>query len=488
MNEVNRYEINLKQEIFSGTFWSGGGQVLSTIIRFCSFLVLARLLPASFIGLLGLSAVIIPIFRDLSYIGVNAALVQKDKIDDIDLSTTFWFAGIVGLLLSPIVFFGSEFLATLLGNLRFELLLKMIAVLIPINAFSMIPQSLLTRKLKFAQLSLRDVAGEIGFAVIGITFAILNMGIWSLVGALSAQWVCRAAVMWIYEPYIPVFRFEIERLKRLFRFSFWMFVNSFWGRLMENVDYLLISRFLGATALGYYTLAFQLVILPVQRAAAILSRVLFPSLSKIQHQIDRLKHSFLKIVKMLILVLFPVSALFILEAHNIVPLLYSEKWIPAVPVVRILGLASFFYVLIIMDSMLQAIGKPDLWFVVIFIKGMSIIILAYLWGLEKGVTGMAFCIAGAAAITFIIQIYILLKKLKISLIEFMQTLYIPSLAIILSSLLIWMLTDFTSAWPRLINVVVITLVFAILYGSMIFPWYSREFRHIVLLVKSAAQK
>ena len=92
-------------------------------------------------------------------------------------------------------------------------------------------------------------------------------------------------------------------------------------QLMNNVDYFVIGRFLGATNLGYYTLAFQFVILPIQRVTGILSKVLFPSFSKIQNQPIQLQKNFLYALKMLLLVLFPISAFLFVSADIMVPFL-----------------------------------------------------------------------------------------------------------------------------------------------------------------------
>jgi len=355
---------HLKQQILSGTLWSAVCQVIAAALRLGIMLVLARLLYADLFGLLGMSLVVMLILRDISDMGLGAALVQNETIDETDLSTVFWFNLTISLLMMLVLYFSAGYLASFLGDSRLTLVFQALSLLLPINALTLVSQSIMRRDLKFFQLSLRDVIGMLGFGVVGIPTALAQMGLWSLVAALAAQWIFRTISLLLMLPYRPQLKFDQQRLRKLLGFSLWMFASTLASRIMGNIDYFLIGRFLGASALGYYTLAFQLVIVPSQRITSLLSTILFPSFSRIQSQAKSLQNGLLITLRYLTLVLAPLSVTIFVTADIIVPLLYSSKWLSAVPIVRILSLASFFYGLDIIGSLFSAVGKPQ-WDVVL---------------------------------------------------------------------------------------------------------------------------
>lgn len=477
---------DLRKIVLTGTFWTTGSQIVAAGLRFGIMLILARLLSPEFFGLLGMSMVIMLILRNISDMGFGAALVQRKQIDETDLATVFWFNLTMSLLLGAFLFAGSGTLAQLLGDVRLEMILRTLAILLPVNALTMVPQAVLRRNLEFAKLSLRDIAGMVGFGMVGVPLAMLGMGYWSLIGALAAQWIFCSALVWLVAPYRPLPMFKWSRLQILLGFGFWMFVSMLASRLMNNVDYFMIGRFLGATDLGYYTLAFQLVIIPIQRITAVLGNVLFPSFSKIQNQPARLQKGFLEALRILVLVLFPISAFFIVEAGILVPLLYSSKWLPAVPVVQLLAFASFFYGIDIMNAILNAIGKPHWRFVVLGFRATIFVFLAWGWGLTQGIEGIALCILIAVALSIILQLLVLMHELKITPLMLAHALYIPLLAILPPTLLAWWFKKILFTQSYGIQLVVIGPAFCVLYGLLVLPGYRHELTRIISLVRNSS--
>jgi len=466
--------INLKKQILSGTFWSTGGQITTAALRFGSMLVLAHLLPVEVFGLLGMALVVMLILQDVSDMGLGAALVQRESIDDTDLATIFWFNLGISLLITVLLFAGSNYLAYLLGDTRLETILKALSLLLPINALTVVPQAVMRRNLMFAQLSQRDVWGMIGFGLVGIPMAILQLGIWSLVGALATQWVFRAGLIWFASPYRPKLKFSWRRLHTLSGFSTWMFVSILMGRMMANIDYFIIGRFLGASALGYYTLAFQLVIIPNQRISGMLGAVLFPSFSRIQNQTKRLQNGFLKTVRYLALVLIPISTFLFISADSLVPFLYSVKWLPAVPVVRLLALASVFYSLDIMNSLLNAIGKPNWRVLILGFRATTFVLLAWIFGLKQGIEGVAISILIAVAVSSLLQIWVLARVLRVTLSAVWRSIRSPLLSAILITFIGWELTTLLVDQQDGAKVIALAVVMGLGYSALVIPGYYKE--------------
>jgi O-antigen/teichoic acid export membrane protein len=285
-----------------------------------------------------------------------------------------------------------------------------------------------------------------------------------LIGALAAQWVFRAVLIWMASPYRPMLRFEWNRLRTLSSFSSWMFVSTLMGRLMDHVDYFIVGRFLGTTALGYYSIAFQMVIIPVQRIIGVLIMVLFPSFVKIKNDTIRLKNGFLYALKLLTLGLIPISAFIFIAADALVPLLYSYKWLPSIPVVRLLALAGFFYGLDLTTSLLDAVGKPKWRFIVLCFRVSTFILVSFAWGLAHGIEGVAVSILVAVALSTILQICILLREMRIKPLTIFRMFFLPISSILPAMILVGWFNNIINGLSDILIVTTMALVFAILYA------------------------
>jgi PST family polysaccharide transporter len=465
---------DFRRHVLSGTVWSAGGQGITAALRFGIMLVLARLLPADLFGLLGMSLVVMLLLRDISDMGLGAALVQRETVDELDMATIFWFNLGVSLLMAMLLLVGSDPVAQLLGDARLVPVLRTLSFLLPVNALSMVPQAVMRRELRFAQLAWRDIAGMIGFGLVGIPLALLEMGIWSLVAALTAQWLARSALLWLASPYRPSLRFSRTRLISLSGFSIWMFVGMLMSRLMANIDYFLIGRFLGATALGYYTLAFQLVIVPNQRISGILSWVLFPSFSIIQNDIERVRSGFLETLRYIALALVPISTFLFVSSDALIPFLYSSKWEPAIPVVRWLALASFFYGLDIMHSLINAVGQPIWRAWILGLRAAAFVALCWSFGLDRGIEGVALSILVAVALSALLQIWVLGHKLLIGPIEIWRSVRLPLLGALPVIIVIWALAEYLEAQGNQIELLTIVALILLDYGILVAVGYRRD--------------
>jgi PST family polysaccharide transporter len=107
-------------------------------------------------------------------------------------------------------------------------------------------------------------------------------------------------------------------------------------RVKQDGDKLIIGKLLGSTFLGYYSLAFQIMLYPVTYVAAVIARVLFPTLSLLQNERDRLRLACLKAAGAVAFVTFPIMAGLFVVADDFVTTVFGTKWAPMIPLLRIL--------------------------------------------------------------------------------------------------------------------------------------------------------
>jgi PST family polysaccharide transporter len=93
-----------------------------------------------------------------------------------------------------------------------------------------------------------------------------------------------------------------------------------------NGDNLVVTSTLGPAALGVYSRAYQLLVQPANLIGTVADKVLFPSLSRIQDDSDRLARAYVLAGSLVALLTLPVSVLLFVLAPEVVAILLGPGW------------------------------------------------------------------------------------------------------------------------------------------------------------------
>ena len=181
-----------------------------------------------------------------------------------------------------------------------------------------------------------------------------------------------------------------------------------------NGDNFAIGRALGAQQLAYYGLAFRVMVLPVQKISEVLGNVAFPAFSKVQDDIRRLRAGFLRGVRTVAVVCFPVTIGIVVTAPVLVPVVFGPKWIPSVVTLQILALNGPRTAMIALNSNLwQAINKPK-WSLFTSLFGLPLYLIAFAvgaWGFDS-IEAVAVGLTIAGTISMIPTMHLAGKAIK----------------------------------------------------------------------------
>jgi PST family polysaccharide transporter len=184
--------------------------------------------------------------------------------------------------------------------------------------------------------------------------------VWSLVAKALVGGVVSVITLWQVSDWRPSFHISLKHFKELFSFGSNIVGGNLVDFLSTNADNFLIGYSLGTVALGYYSLAYNLLITLTDLLVTVPNIVSFPIFSRIQNDLDRLKSAFYEVTQLQSLLAFPVFLGLFAVAPEAVRVLYSEKWIASTPVLQLLMLtgitrsATYFY-----SSIFRASGKPS---------------------------------------------------------------------------------------------------------------------------------
>jgi PST family polysaccharide transporter len=386
----------LEQKTVSCMKWSGIAQFLRIGTQGITSVILARLLLPEDFGLLGMAIVFtgfVEIFNDM---GIGSAIVQKQDTNQKNLSSIFWFNLLIGALAMLIAILAAPLIARFYDLNSLILIISVMSISFLFKSLSMVQNSLLIKELMFKKLAFLELTSTISASLIGISMAYLGYSVWSLVAQNVSMTFIYAAVIWITEHWKPQLHFNWDDIKSIINFSANLSGFTFVNYFARNADYLLIGKFLGATALGYYTLAYTIMLFPLSNISSVLSKVMFPVLSQIQHDNYKFKLLYLKSTKYIAFISFPMMLGLFAVADEFILVLFGTQWVPAIFLIKVFSFVGLTQSIVsTLGSIYLSKGRTD-WMFRIGIITSTILVGAIAIGLQWGIKGVAVCYMIAA--------------------------------------------------------------------------------------------
>ncbi|MBW4643035.1 MAG: MOP flippase family protein [Goleter apudmare HA4340-LM2] len=381
--------MTLKQAATSGIRWSFIAQVSRQLVQILTTIVLARILSPNDFGLIGMTAVVIGFINLFKDLGTSTAIIQKQDYSDEFLSSIFWINVIFGCLVTSLIFLFSPLIANLYEEPRVIAILQFLSVTFFISSLSNLQQAILERDLAFNQLAKIEIFSLVLGSAVAIIVAILGAGVWSLVCQTLLVNICTTILLWVYTKWRPKLILQWKAVKSISHYSLHLTAANIFFYFVRNADNFLIGKFLGAEALGYYALAYRIMMYPMQNIGAVIRRVMFPVFSRWQEDNVRFQDAYLKAVALTSMITLPIVVSFIVLGKPLVLTLFGNSWLPTVPLLIILVPAGFIESIETTVTVIyQAKGRTD---VMLYWGGFTgiMVVLAFVIGIQWGVIGVA---------------------------------------------------------------------------------------------------
>lgn len=377
-----KQENSLKKKTISGLLWSFGDMIGNQGVQFIIQIILARLLAPEDFGLIGMILVFVALSNSLVDSGFTQALIRDQKADQTDYSTVFYFNLAVSIVIYVLLFLSAPLISTFFEQPQLTSIVRVLALGIIINAFSIIPRAMFTKEVDFKVQAKVNMAASLLSGAIAVAMALLGFGVWSLVVRMLALNGIQALLLTFYRRWKPSLVFSTVSFKRLFGFGWKLLVSGLIDTAYNNVYYLIIGKQYSARSLGYYTNAAKFSDVATQTLTATIQRVTYPVLSGIQDQEKRLKKSFKKVIKLAGFLIFPVMIGVAAVAEPLIHLIFGEKWMTMVPYFQLLCIAGMLYPIHALNlNILQVKGRSDLFLYLEIIKTIipTILIIVVIW-------------------------------------------------------------------------------------------------------------
>lgn len=333
-----------QKKTISGLIWVFAGTAGQNLLQFISILVLARLISPAEFGVVSAAMILIGLIQIFSDMGVGPAMVQFRELDDTHVGTGKTLSALFGIVMGMIVYLSAGYYEAFMGIEGVKGAIQLLSLALPIAGLTIVSQALLQRELHFKRLMkfifLSHVVGQL---VVAVPMALLGFGYKSLIYAVLAQNLCLMVLVNVGQRFVG-YQFDIGVAKKILNFGFGQSLGKFSNYLAGQADNLIVGKFLGAAALGFYTRAYQLLTMPVNLVGGTLDKVMFPVMARMQDENKRLASIYIELTSLLLMIFTPVTVLGVLCYDEIVYFLFGESWLPAAPILQILLAVVFFRV------------------------------------------------------------------------------------------------------------------------------------------------
>ena len=345
------------KEVFSGTLWVVAARWGMRGIGLISTVVLVRLLAPHDFGVVALAVLVLGAIEVFSYTGMVTYIIRHPDPQRSHFDTVFTLQLIIGCVLAVVVFLAAPYGAAFFREPETEAVIRWLA-LRPILYGVENPGVIWFRKnMRFSKDFEFMVLNKLASFGITIAAAIVFRSYWALVtGILVGGAIGVAQTYWMH-PFRP--RLSLAEVGVVWRFSAWMLVANVMDFLNTKMDEIIIGRLRSTTEMGYYNVGADIAATPVQELIYPMTRVWEPAFAKLAADPQTLERTYRWVISAVAIVAFSVSAGLALVAHDFALIVLGEKWIPAVPVIRILAIAAGLAAMTMpMASVLGATADP----------------------------------------------------------------------------------------------------------------------------------
>jgi O-antigen/teichoic acid export membrane protein len=393
-------------------------QAFEQVVRLGFTIVLARfVVPADF-GLMSMAFVVTYLAILVSDLGVGTALVQRRELRPAHVTTAFTLSTAFGVVLGLVVALASRPISAYFHEPRLAAVLVAVSITFVCKGLQGAPRDMLRRELRFVAYTATAAIALVLGVLVGVVAGVLGLGVWALVlysvvesvvaMVLSLGAAIRAGV---WRPAIGIDR---DAARDLAGFAGFMVGGRTLSYVQSTADNVVVGRILGASALGFYGLAYRTMLVPVQKVADVVTSVSVPAFALMQDDGPRLRAAFLRAQQAAAVVSFPLSFGVVVVSPLAVPLLLGPQWHPAVPTVQVLALNGPRLVLgRLCSSLFQALGHPA-WDLALLSLTVPLSVVAFVVGARHGIVGVAVGLTIVGTAGFVVQVHLLARALRTS--------------------------------------------------------------------------
>lgn len=312
------------------------------VLELVVFSIMSRLLTKSDFGYYAAITGITFIFNSISNAGIGSALIQKSGINDIYMSTAFTLSLLISFSFAIIYFFLSPMLALTILDESMILPLELLSTTLLLWSISSYGNCMLIKKYLFLRAGVIKLISYICSSVIGIVLALKGLGIYSLVYMLILNALLNTILLFTTSVKVPRLKISKQYSKEILTFGGWLTMGVVMNGISGQLDKLLLPKWMSIPKLGAYNRPAGFVSSITGQLNSIFDTVLFPFLSELKDDDNKVKSSIYSSFSILSVFSTIIACLFFFNAELLILIFFGENWLDLVVVFRVISLGILF--------------------------------------------------------------------------------------------------------------------------------------------------
>lgn len=329
----------LDRRLVSGVAWTAAAKFGSQIITWGCLLLLARLLSPADFGIVSMSTIFTGFVNIVAEFGIGSAILVMRELTENQIRQTNALSAIVGFGIAGITVLAAKPMAMFFHKPELFTVVAVMGLGFAMSGFRVVPQALLARDIRFKTISSIEAGAVVIQSFISLLLAWLGLGYWALIIGSLTGGMC-STLRFCFVSRCRFERPKFRQVREQLAYSQRILVSRAAWYAYSNADFVVAGRILGGSALGVYTMAWNLANAPVDKVVSLILRITPSVFSAVQHDRVELKRYLRVVSEGMALLLFPVGFGIALVAGVAVPTLFDKRWAGAAMPVSMLAICA----------------------------------------------------------------------------------------------------------------------------------------------------
>lgn len=328
--------MSVTKKLKKAGLWQTINIVTQVLAQFGYLAIMARLLTKADFGLMALASSFIGFGTLFSNGGMGGALIQRQGITQKHMNAAFQSAMIIGLFFFGLFYIFSSGISDFFREPELKPMIRVAALNVILSSVGSVSISMLQKNFKFKIIAIVSTFVVIFSYGLGVLSAYYGYGVWSLVIASVVQSFLMSCFLFYFAPIKLSYKIHIKEWKELFSFGSGLMILRTLNYFAVSGLNLVLGRIFTPATLGVFERANKIKTLPSDYLGQIISKIMFPALSEIQDEKEKLFRIYQHSLGVVNSLLMPVALVLIIFSQQVVDLVLGSKWGEAIIPLQIL--------------------------------------------------------------------------------------------------------------------------------------------------------
>jgi O-antigen/teichoic acid export membrane protein len=458
----------VRRRIVSGLAWESSTKLAMQLLGWGATIYVARRLGPDAYGVVAISGLFTILIQIFAEAGVTSGLVTRERLSDAEVRSTAWLNVYVALASYAVLWLAAPAIADAYRLPVLTDVLRVAGLGVLVTAARAVPMALVLRRLDYRFRAMAELGGQAVQSVAMLVLAYLGYGVWTLVWSYLAGQALTTMLFFTHAQRYGRPVFDFRPIRELLAFGARLTLSRTATYAIGVADMAVISWVVGPRGAGLFMMAQTLASLPIDKVGAMLNRVTFPAVARLQSDIGGVRDYFVSAHFWLVAICAPVAVGGALVAQDLVTLLFAERWRESGSILALLCLAAAFRLSgMMMPPVLE--GLREARFLVKYsLLSAALLIPAFVLGSWlDGARGVAAAWAALAPVLWGVLVFYTLRKLGLG-----RRMFVASVIPVLTALagmavIVWLTAQRMAGESLVVRLSVEIAVGAVTYAALL---------------------